>query len=384
MPVSVLLLRLVGCAASFAATQPPATAGTEPSIAAPAVQVDMLTLHTEGMDAAALTSALRLRLPHMRVREATGAALRSGELQVTVVLADGDELELTAVAAGCRSYRRTLPVDRTAPERAVATALAHWVAAIEAGRVTPQEAPCPTPELHETPVVPRPAPELRDAPAPAPELHDAPVVPRPEPASPVPPAAQIKPLQPTAQVATTRSRPAIALGPVAGFVQVIGLGRPSALAGSVGGAASLGLELRAPRGGLVGAELRVLDARAGAAHLTRLRAGLLGGYALVRGHFTLRTAAAVTVEPWWAGGRTGTLLGGAVRVTPGIHARVGPGLHMHAGVRLELAASVDPGSAAVLQLVDGTPRFRLGGLELGVGLQIGLGWDVRARGPAAQ
>jgi hypothetical protein len=175
-------------------------------------------------------------------------------------------------------------------------------------------------------------------------------------------------------------RPGLELGPVVGAVPMFGVGRPSSLAGSLGVGVAAGLELRLPRGAVFGAEARVLDARVGEYQLTRLRGAALGGYALVRGRFTLRALAGVTVEPWWTGGPNPTLFGGVVRATPGLRARLGPRLHVHVGVRLEVAVSGTTGGSAV-GIVDGaTALFRVGGVELGGGLEVGLAWDLRGAG----
>jgi hypothetical protein len=100
---------------------------------------------------------------------------------------------------------------------------------------------------------------------------------------------------------------------------------------------------------------------------------------------------ALAIEPWWTT-RTGAaapvfsgasetrrrpLLGGYLRLTPAVRIAVkrGPLVGVRVGPRVELGgAFVVDGGAQVVGLADtgGTPRFRLGGLELSLGLEIAL------------
>ena len=363
--------------ASLAASAMFVVAASTPSVAladaAPEAAADIatLTVEVEGIDRAALISALNLRLSGLRVAGDGDAAMRPGDVHLRLARAGDGSLAMTASLANGGALRRELAAGDAASVRMVATSIAHWLAVIATDRFAPQAGPVVAQDAplvsesatlepsmarpHECPPAPMARP--RECP-PAQRPFGAPRSPRPDAPPPVP-------------------RPTLALGPVAGFIPTFGVGRPSALAGSLGVAVAAGLELRLPRGALLGAELRVMDTRAGDHRLTRLRGALLGGHALVRARFTLRTLAAVTVEPWRAGDAGATLFDGALRVTPGLRARVGPRLHMHAGLRLELAVSGTAGAAAV-RLVDGTrPVFRVGGVELGTGVELGLTWDVR-------
>lgn len=365
--------------ASLAASALFVVAASTPSVAladaAPEATADIatLTVEVEGIDRAALISALNLRLSGLRVAGDGDAAMRPGDVHLRLVRAGDGSLAMTASLANGGVLRRELAAGDAASVRTVATSIAHWLAAIATGRVAPQAGPAVAqgaPLVSESATLEPPMARPHECPpASMARPRECPPVQRPFDAPPSPRSDALPPVP----------RPTLALGPVAGFVPTFGVGRPSALAGSLGVAVAAGLELRLPRGALFGAELRVMDTRAGDHRLTRLRGALLGGHALVRARFTLRTLAAVTVEPWWAGDAGATLFGGALRVTPGLRARVGPRLHMHAGLRLELAVSGTAGAAAV-RLVDGTrPVFRVGGVELGTGVELGLAWDVRRR-----
>jgi hypothetical protein len=100
---------------------------------------------------------------------------------------------------------------------------------------------------------------------------------------------------------------------------------------------------------------------------------------------------ALSVEPWWAT-RAGEgaaiysgssaaprrpLLGGHLRLTPSARVVVGGkrAVALRIGPRLDLGGSfvVDDG-ARIVGLADdgGAPRFRLGGLELSMGLELAL------------
>lgn len=319
-------------------------------------RTETLVVAVAGLDRARLVAALQLRLPELRVRAAEGdGPPRPGELHLRIDLA-ADALVLRAALADGRVFERQLTNDVAEPERSAATSITHWLAAIDAGEATPTsaappiEAPPPitTPPIEATPPITAPT-RTRDR---------LPAITDPRPTSP-----------PT--------RPMLTLGPVVGAVALAGVGRPAALSGLLGVAAAAGLELRLPRGPLFTAELRVVDTRAAAYRLTRLRAAVFAGYALVQRRFTLRAQLGVGVEPWWSDGAGTPLLGGALRITPGLRARVGPQLHAQLGLRLELAVSGTRKGAAVLLVDDATPVFRLGGVELGAGIELGLAWDLR-------
>jgi len=345
------------------------------AVAAPTADDGALELAVDGLDPAELVSALRLRLPRMRLTPGggRGAPLRPGDVRVHVVRS-GDALELTATLADGRVVRRTLAVEGAAPERTVAAVIAHWLAALAVRQPTP------------VPVVAASQPAIGTQPvAPAPSVVRE-AGPSTQPVSPAPsvvrgsagPSAPPKTSDDRRPARATPEPPRLELGPVAATLPMFGVGRPSP-ARSLGVAVAVGLELRARRGALAGAEVRVLDARAGDYHLTRLRGALLGGYGVTRGRFIVRAQVGFTVESWWSDGRGASLFGGLARVTPGLRARLGPRSCLHAGLRLELGVSATAAGAAVRLVDDARPVFRLGGVELGAGLELGLQWDIAGR-----
>ena len=77
----------------------------------------------------------------------------------------------------------------------------------------------------------------------------------------------------------------------------------------------------------------------------------------------------------------GLQLGGHVRVVPSWRLPLGPDLALRVGPRFELSGSALAQAGAVARLVvfeDQTPSVlaRVGGLELGVGLEVGLAWSL--------
>lgn len=180
------------------------------------------------------------------------------------------------------------------------------------------------------------------------------------------------------------------LGGALGLVSVVGVGLPRGLAGWVGSGSVGEVELRTRRGLLVEWGVRALQQRDGELRERRVRVRLALGYGARRGRFELRALAGVTAEPWCVtrrvdGGRAEfgpPLLGGLVALIPGVTAGLGPGLGLRVGLRLEAAGSVAAGTRAAVQVDDagGRPRFRVGGVELAMAVEVGLRWDVgRAR-----
>lgn len=300
------------------------------------------------------------------VREDSGACAPACASGCTLarLRRDGEALRIEVKHADGRLFTRASAAEAGEPERAAAASLAHLLAAIEEGTATPgpADAPLVPPPSETVSAVARPSAPPCIAPAGTPRVSE-PVV--------TPPV------------------PRFEIGPVVGLTEVFGVGRPTALAGRVGDGGHVGVELRGGSGLLVGLELRGLGARDGGLHLGRLRVALAIGHSLRRGLFELRSRAALVVEPWWVGGRAaggpttaGTpLLGGALSVTPGLSAALAPRVRLFAGLRFEASYAADPRAGAIVQAVDtsGTPRFRLGGVELAVAAEIGVRWGVGAR-----
>lgn len=337
---------------------------------AQATRISSVALTAETLDATTLRAALELRLPAIRVLDAA-APCDTGCAAVHARRGPDSHVELTVRLADRRVFTRTLSADPDEPERATATSLAHLLTAIEDGSATPSPPPTPPPLA------------IPDT---------SPITATPPPADITPTTASPPRVTPRTATTTPPPAPPLELGPTLALTTVHGLGPPRALAGAAGLGLALSLELRTPRGLLTAFGLRALQARDGELRLQRVRLALAIGYSLRRGRFELRTLAAATVEPWWVAQRTATvqrdsgppLLGGALALAPGLTARVGPRLRVHAGLRLEAAASTIVGERATVQASDptGTPRFRLGGLELSALVEIGLRWDVSRPRPA--
>ena len=323
----------------------------------------MAILRSDGFTPRAeLERAIRLRLPGVTLvsdGEAAPAA-EDGSLRAFIDLRQDDtQLLLTLILADGRAYIRPLELDADAPERPVASALANLVAAIEDDTAVPDKQDVPVPAAL---LDPPPKPVPKDIPAPAPATAPPP---------PRPPA------------------PRWLLGPLLRAGLGLGLAPP----GLRGAGAGLGLDARAPSGLLLAADLQWLTRATGPFRETRLRVALGLGYALRRGGFELPAAAMLSVEPWRLGdgrgklpissanGTPAPLLGLGLRLSPGYSAPIGPaGARLRVGLRLELWGSglAGPGlRRPVLHLPTGDTT--LGGLELGLGLEIGVWLPV---GPA--
>lgn len=319
----------------------------------------------DGLDAQALAAALALRVPAARVDGLSGAGCAGGRCTFARLRREPGALQVELRLADGRMFRRSWPAEIDEPERAAATALAHLLAAIDEGAATPEpveRAPAPAPE----PASPTPPPAREPPPGTAPPGGDVPQ-----------PAASSRPV-------ASATTPRLEIGPLVGLTALVGVGRPSALAGRIGDGGLVGLELRRRGGLLVDIELRGLGFRDGGLRVGRLRLAAALGYSLRRRLFELRTRAALTVEPWWVsaradGARTefgGPLLGGALAVAPGLSAALAPGVRVSVGLRFEATLSVDARNRGILQLVDstGAPLFRMGGIELGIAAEIGVRW----------
>jgi hypothetical protein len=178
---------------------------------------------------------------------------------------------------------------------------------------------------------------------------------------------------------------------------LLGLGPQSQRYAStlVGAGGGLGVELRSPRGAAAALELRGLGRADAGLGVGRLRIAVGGGYTLRRGRFELPMLLSLAIEPWWttqAGGSAAIfsgqaeanrrpLLGAYLRMTPALRLALkrGPLVGLRIGPRLELGGAfvVDDGAHIVgLKDTGGTERFRLGGLELSIGLELALQFAV--------
>ena len=251
-----------------------------------------------------------------------------GGVALALILSDG------------RSYNRELQGEPELLPRIVASQLANLIAGIEADTLAPDEEDVAIP----------------DATEPAKAVVPAPVVAPPRPRAAAP---------------------------------------QSDLGLRVGG--EVGLEFRSIHGALAGLSVRGASRVDSGFALVRVRVAALGGYAYRRGDFELVAAAGITVEPFFVqrnGGREALargvgdeqraafLLGGVARVAPGFRRMVTPEVAFRFGPALEIGGSAIPsadGGVARVRTIDGTSArdlFRAGGLEVFVGLDLGLWWKV--------
>ena len=352
---------------------PKDSSATAPQDRAAALPFTALVLRSEGPDLAPLDDALSLRLPDLPVAAETPA--NGAPFVFVAVRADPNaptRHQVGVITSDGRAYFREVDVGADPPARVLASVIANLLLSIAEGTVRPDrtDVPIPPPEADPLPAADPPAepgpkdslpqvvPEDRIPPRPAPETG----------APPPPPRWQFAP---------------VLLGG-AGF----GLGSPDFGRALTGGGGSLGLDARAPAGALVGLELRALGQRADGLTLARLRVAALAGYALRRGRFELPVALGLSVEPWWVAPATASsatrgarpLLGALLRVSPGLYLERprGPLRALRVGPRLELAGSflIDGGAhvgGVSRMTATGTQQlFRLGGLELHLGLEIAL------------
>jgi hypothetical protein len=382
--------------------------------------VDTVVLRVRGLDPAVLRAALIRRRPDLAVRDdAPADAVRSAFVEV---VATPPDVTLDVVLADGRAYRRALRPGNAPGERAAARLLVQLLAAIAERRAEPErrDVPIPawtrdTPEQPRSPEpgadpspahVPDPPPPAAPSPAhmtdPPPVATDAPAITEPDP----PPAPPAKPPRTPAEPPATKpasSRPSAAsrrgpleLGLAADFSAVLGLTPPRDVSALRGLGGALHLDLRLPRGLVIGLAARGLARGADGFHLARLRGAASLGHLYRRDRFELLTSAGLSFETWRVrqagdgvyyaepGADTRPLLiGGLVRVAPGARLTPGRRVALRLGAWLELAGSVLPtGAAARLSATrhDGAaplPLFALGGLELAMGVELAAWFTLR-------
>lgn len=358
--------------------------GPAPPVATRTEEFHAANVEIVGFDAAAIVAALRLRLPRMELGRHGGAPpLVSPDVYVQIVRAEGDTGHLRIVTTDGRAYERRFVVEVGQEVRAAASTTANLLFAIEQDAVVPDSQDAPIPRALSDPLLDSPV----QAPAREPAKPNATPPPtKPNAARPPEPVANPTPPGPMWELAVGLQGAA-----------VLGLGPPThggVLAGVGGG---LGLDLRGPRGVVLGLDIRGLGRADRELGVGRLRIGVAGGYAWRRGRFELPVLLVVTLEPWWAtqsgqptsiykAGATSPrhlLVGGHLRVTPALRLPVARGLMaVRVGPRLELGGSfaVDDG-ATVVGLTDtlGQSLVRLGGLELSLGLEVALQFGLKGR-----
>lgn len=360
--------------AALASPAPPTTA--PPTAAAPAPRPEEFRaarVEIVGFHEGAVMSALRLRLPRLPIdRHGGPPPTESPHVYLQIARTTDTSGTLRAITSDGREYERAFTIEIGQEVRAAASTAASLLFAVEEGTVAPDREDVAIPDAPPEPTPPEPTPT---EPTPAePLTHETGSKDQVPKTMPEPPAR--------------RWELAAALHGAA----LVGLGAPSFAGALVAGGGGLALELRSPGGGAAALELRGLGRADAGLGVGRLRVAVAGGYNLRRGRFELPVLVGLSVEPWWttqagagapvfAGSARTTrapLLGGYLRVTPAARiALKNPRLiGLRVGPRLELGGSfaVVDGAPRVIGLADtaGDQRFRLGGLELSVGLELAL------------
>ncbi len=378
-----------------------AAAPTEVSAQASAVvesrPISRVWLRAEGaMDADALADAVAARLTGKQVLQ-VGADAGPGDGPAALchvsLARDGRSLQLEVILGDGRVYQRRLAAPAEGSERAAARLIAATLAAIEDATATPDRRDgvfvAPGSEVAEAPepvLVPE-SPGVADA-ARAPER---PVVEKERERALAPPVRE-------QAIASVKPRaigePTLELGVALALGAGLGLGAPAT--GVAGGGGGLRLDLRLPRGVVLGAGFRGHTRGRDELTLGRYRGALLAGYSLRRGGFELVALAGASLETWQvtrrgapvvyaASGPDGAslLLGGLARLALGgrVAARQRP-LSARFGGFVELAGSArSSGRAARIsrRSAEGAQAtvFVLGGAELAIGVEVELWIGLR-------
>jgi hypothetical protein len=334
-----------------------------------------------GFHEAAVLAALRLRLPRLPIERHGGPTpTEAPYVYIEISRAADTTGNLRAITSDGRAYERSFTIEIGQEVRVAASTAASLLFSIEEGVLAPDRKDVAIPE----------APATIEAPA---MIEEPPVIEAPtpviEPPAPLEePPAPIQAAKPMPAPASSASGWELIAGSHGAALLGLGTRYGGALAGAGGG---LALELRSPRGVAAALELRGVGRTDAGLGVGRLRVAVAGGYTLRRGRFELPMLLGLAVEPWWTT-RAGSsapifsgpaeaarrpLLGGYLRITPAARLALKRGrlVGLRIGPRLELGGAfvIDDG-ARIVGLADnsGTQRFRLGGLELSLGLELAL------------
>ncbi|WAS89946.1 hypothetical protein [Nannocystis punicea] len=338
-----------------------------------------------GFDEAAVLAALRLRLPRLPIERHGGPVpTETPHLYLQLGRAADERGTIRVITSDGRAYERSFAIEIGQEVRVAASTAANLIFAVEQGAVAPDQ---------EDVAIPPPVATAAPEPTPAPEPAPPPVA--------EPPPDRTEATGPSEQVQKDMSdKPRWELGLGLQAAVALGLGSPAYAGPLAGGGGGLGLEVRSPRGFAAALETRAIGQTAAGVGLGRLRVAIAAGYALRRGRFELPILVGLAIEPWWitregeraplfAAGDDDRLarpplLGGFLRLSPGFRARPSPWLGLRVGPRIELGGSFvvdDHDGARVVGLADvaGVPRFRVGGLELSLGLELALQFGLPSR-----
>lgn len=390
-PTSPVLQRPAGTTTAAPAISPagtgttaaPATPTAEPSPVeelptAEAPRIGVAILRADDLDHAALARAIQLRSPRLTLVAAGDEAppAADGELRAYIEVRRRQPalVDLTLILPDGRAWLRPVDVDPDAPARPIAGALANLIAGIEDESVAPDRKDVAIPKAL---VEAQPEPVAEQPPPARPPVDVVEEIIKPADEQPLPPRWQLGP--------NLRLGATLGLSPPDPGVHGLGFGG--------------GLDVRSPRGLLLGLDLQFLARPFAGYLLTRTRVALGVGYALRRGNFELPVALLLGVEPWRIrrdgdhpaleskDGPPRPLLGAGLRLSPGYSAPIGKYTRLRVGLRLELWTSGQPNRAVglgrvELLLPEGPQSLGLGGAELHLGLEIGLWFGVGKPRPA--
>jgi hypothetical protein len=333
--------------------------------------VATLIVRSDGVAADALAAALRVRVPEATLLDYGDEAFAAvdGKSFAYVEVLGSETVALTIVLSDGRGYVRRFAPDAADRTRSIAAMIANTLVAIAEEQVEPDRRDA------EIPPVQRPEHQQRQP------------APKPAQTAPVAPAIAVepKPVPPRAPPRSAELGLSLPAGAVFGLA-------PRTVAGVAGGGGALRVELRAPAGAVLALGLRAIGRANDGDGLARVRIQLGGGYDYRRGRFELLVVGGATIEPWvvarieptgLGAARQSPLLGVAASVAPGVRLRVGERTALRIAGFVELAGSaLSSGSVAriVRQRDDGSRIgvFTLGGLELAVGVELGLWFRLRA------
>lgn len=329
----------------------------------------------EGLDAAALELEIAMRVPELHIAPLDATPSTSSEyIYIQARHESGRLHRIALIFSDGRAYYERIDVGEAgSPERVLASSIASLLVSIDAGAVEPDAVGVSAP-VELAPAQPDTAPAPREAPPPS----------EPEPDAPEPS---------TAAPADDSPQPRLELGLRLGLHQLSAAGGPVFADRHLGWYGGVGVELRSARGLFAALELQPGGARAGDYRLTRLPIGAQLGYAWRGARLELVVAAGVSLTPWLVtangqaepvtrldSGREGRppLLSFGVRVSPGYLVpleRSGPLTALRVGPRLGLGGGFvlgDPPRVAGLVSPRADDLFRLGGIELDLGLELTL------------
>ncbi len=359
-----LVAWLVHASLLLAAEPTPVAESPDPPHEAPRPTIVKLFARVDGLSFDDVAAALALRSPALVVERADRSDIERPDtdfahLLVHLKAGTSTTWDVSLIRRNGDAYFRQVDARAEDAARVIATTIVSLLHGISAGTIAPDATHVPTPPVT--------GPVESPTPAPTPALP--PVAPRPP------------------------SGPWLGVALHGGVV--VGLAAPSDVHPLAAGGGGLGFEIRTERGAYASIDLRVA-ARVRDEHtLLRMRFAGAGGYAWRRGEFELVSAAFVAAEPWWLTHRAGRvdvhrrtsdesvspwLVGGGLRIAPGWVRDVGARTQLRLGVRVELSGAAMPrGNVGRILVVDDrgalVPAFRLGGLELGGGLE----FSVRVR-----